>query len=221
MIPPEQVQKGFSSLISSIGDLVLDVPDAPELLSRFVLRAIVDDVLPPAVVTHIDAVRGRGLSHQPALIPFSSCCARCTTPPHRHPDSSSCSILNRHRHLHHSHAVTRQCPPGVLPRRQGPAAPLREPAGGAAQRGEGAALLGRGRWVGAQAPVQHVARTAVGVEQWHDAEAIRRGLLGCAGLKTPPQSVVLPAPFLSHACTALTRLYHRLFPALVVGIVTV
>lgn len=55
VIPPEQVQKGFSSLISSIGDLVLDVPDAPELLSRFVLRAIVDDVLPPAVVTHIDA----------------------------------------------------------------------------------------------------------------------------------------------------------------------
>ncbi len=31
-------------------DLVLDVPDAPELLSLFITRAVVDDVLPPAIV---------------------------------------------------------------------------------------------------------------------------------------------------------------------------
>lgn len=33
---------------SHTGDLVLDVPDAPELLSLFISRAVVDDVLPPA-----------------------------------------------------------------------------------------------------------------------------------------------------------------------------
>ncbi len=78
MIPPEQVQKGFSSLISSIGDLVLDVPDAPELLSRFVLRAIVDDVLPPAVVTHIDAVRGLSLLVSLMPLDLAFCCTPCT-----------------------------------------------------------------------------------------------------------------------------------------------
>jgi hypothetical protein len=34
----------------SAADLVLDVPDAPELLSLFITRAVVDDVLPPAIV---------------------------------------------------------------------------------------------------------------------------------------------------------------------------
>lgn len=31
------------------GDLVLDVPDAPDLLALFMARAVVDDVLPPAI----------------------------------------------------------------------------------------------------------------------------------------------------------------------------
>jgi hypothetical protein len=33
------------------GDLVLDVPDAPELLAMFITRAMVDDVLPPATIS--------------------------------------------------------------------------------------------------------------------------------------------------------------------------
>ncbi|KXZ45373.1 hypothetical protein GPECTOR_55g279 [Gonium pectorale] len=55
VISPDQVLKGFTSLFASLPDLLLDVPDAPDLLARFAARAVVDDVLPPAIVTHIDA----------------------------------------------------------------------------------------------------------------------------------------------------------------------
>ncbi|GLC39813.1 hypothetical protein PLESTM_000944900 [Pleodorina starrii] len=58
VIAPDQVVKGFTSLFSSLPDLVLDVPDAPELLARFVMRAVVDDVLPPAIVSYVDPESG-------------------------------------------------------------------------------------------------------------------------------------------------------------------
>ena len=51
MIPSDQVRKGFQEAIDSIEDTVLDVPDAAELLSLFISRAVVDDVLPPAITT--------------------------------------------------------------------------------------------------------------------------------------------------------------------------
>eukprot|EP00798_Chlamydomonas_sp_ICE-L_P006507 gene6507-3145_t len=53
VIPPEQVQKGFLSLVNSLEDLVLDVPGAPDLLATFISRAVVDDVLPPAMANRI------------------------------------------------------------------------------------------------------------------------------------------------------------------------
>eukprot|EP00879_Flechtneria_rotunda_P027618 GHRR01029593.1.p1 GENE.GHRR01029593.1~~GHRR01029593.1.p1 ORF type:complete len:199 (+),score=60.34 GHRR01029593.1:872-1468(+) len=48
VISADQMQKGFARLVESIDDLVLDVPDAVELLSLFIARGVVDDVLPPA-----------------------------------------------------------------------------------------------------------------------------------------------------------------------------
>jgi programmed cell death protein 4 len=37
----EQVQKGFARLVESLDDLLLDVPDAVELLSLFIARGVV------------------------------------------------------------------------------------------------------------------------------------------------------------------------------------
>jgi hypothetical protein len=37
----EQVQKGFGRLVESLDDLLLDVPDAVELLSLFIARGVV------------------------------------------------------------------------------------------------------------------------------------------------------------------------------------
>ena len=45
------MRKGFQTVVESIEDTVLDVPDAAELLSLFISRAVVDDVLPPAIAT--------------------------------------------------------------------------------------------------------------------------------------------------------------------------
>ena len=43
-----QMSSGFKRLLSVADDLVLDIPDAMHLLSLFLGRAIVDEVLPPA-----------------------------------------------------------------------------------------------------------------------------------------------------------------------------
>ena len=42
------MSSGFKRLLSVADDLVLDIPDAMHLLSLFLGRAIVDEVLPPA-----------------------------------------------------------------------------------------------------------------------------------------------------------------------------
>ncbi|KAK9748702.1 hypothetical protein RND81_02G074400 [Saponaria officinalis] len=47
IINPAQVYKGFSKLVECVDDLVVDIPDAVDVLSVFIARAIVDDILPP------------------------------------------------------------------------------------------------------------------------------------------------------------------------------
>jgi programmed cell death protein 4 len=45
------MQKGFARLVDALPDVLLDVPEALELLSLFVARAVVDDILPPSSIT--------------------------------------------------------------------------------------------------------------------------------------------------------------------------
>ena len=47
------MRKGFMSTIESVDDLKLDVPEAIELVSLFVARAVVDDIIPPAIVSKV------------------------------------------------------------------------------------------------------------------------------------------------------------------------
>jgi len=53
VIYPEQLRKGFEATINWVDDLKLDVPDAPELLALFLARAVVDEILPPAMIAKI------------------------------------------------------------------------------------------------------------------------------------------------------------------------
>lgn len=55
VIIPEQMTKGFVNLVESVDDLKLDVPGAADLVSLFVARAVVDDILAPSVVSKIAA----------------------------------------------------------------------------------------------------------------------------------------------------------------------
>jgi programmed cell death protein 4 len=45
-----EIEDGFQLLLYRLPDLVLDVPNAPQILAKFISRAIYDEVLPPAFV---------------------------------------------------------------------------------------------------------------------------------------------------------------------------
>jgi len=47
-ITPEQVQAGFLAALNSLPDFKLDSPEAPEILGKFLARAIFDEIIPPA-----------------------------------------------------------------------------------------------------------------------------------------------------------------------------
>ncbi|AES75245.1 MA3 DOMAIN-CONTAINING TRANSLATION REGULATORY FACTOR 2 [Medicago truncatula] len=48
IIHPSQVYKGFTKLVESADDLIVDIPDTVDILALFIARAVVDDILPPA-----------------------------------------------------------------------------------------------------------------------------------------------------------------------------
>ncbi|KAL2242290.1 UNVERIFIED_CONTAM: hypothetical protein Sindi_0347000 [Sesamum indicum] len=51
VIDPQQVYKGFQKLVESADDLIVDIPDAVDVLALFIARAVVDDILPPSFLT--------------------------------------------------------------------------------------------------------------------------------------------------------------------------
>lgn len=51
VIDPKQVYKGFQKLVHSADDLIVDIPNAVDILALFIARAIVDDILPPSFLT--------------------------------------------------------------------------------------------------------------------------------------------------------------------------
>lgn len=50
VVTSEQMQKGFAGVVNSVDDILLDVPDAINLIAVFIERAVVDDILPPSFV---------------------------------------------------------------------------------------------------------------------------------------------------------------------------
>lgn len=50
VIPPEKFTIGFQICLDAIDDLALDTPDATEVLAKFLARAIVDEIVPPAFI---------------------------------------------------------------------------------------------------------------------------------------------------------------------------
>ena len=50
----DQVAMGFTRVLGATDDLVLDCPEAVRLLSLFLGRAVVDEVLPPSFLTQVN-----------------------------------------------------------------------------------------------------------------------------------------------------------------------
>jgi len=51
ILTTDEVGKGIERLFEIIDDLMIDVPNAPRVLSQFVARAVVDELLPPVFLT--------------------------------------------------------------------------------------------------------------------------------------------------------------------------
>lgn len=55
-VSSEELSRGFDILLKEVDDLTIDMPDAPDMIGKFVARAIADDLLPPKFVA---AYKGR------------------------------------------------------------------------------------------------------------------------------------------------------------------
>jgi len=64
-----EIQDGFQLMLFRLPDLVLDVPEAPQLLAKFVSRAIYDEILPPAFIK--DAQVDNNLAKQTMSLAFA------------------------------------------------------------------------------------------------------------------------------------------------------
>jgi len=52
VISPSQMAEGFQQALDVMEDLVLDVPAAADMLGKFIARAIVDEIIPPAFLNN-------------------------------------------------------------------------------------------------------------------------------------------------------------------------
>jgi len=50
----QHISKGFQQLLDELDELTLDTPDAPEVLGKFIARAVADDCLPPCFVKNME-----------------------------------------------------------------------------------------------------------------------------------------------------------------------
>jgi len=50
VLSSDEVRLGFDQVLEELSDLTLDAPSAPEILGRFIARAVADDLLPPKYV---------------------------------------------------------------------------------------------------------------------------------------------------------------------------
>lgn len=60
VVTEEQVAIGFSKLLAATEDLTLDIPDTPRMLTLFLGRAIVDEVISPSFLAHVDKIIAPG-----------------------------------------------------------------------------------------------------------------------------------------------------------------
>lgn len=51
VISETDITKAFQSLLANLSDLILDIPDAADVLGNFIARAIADDCIPPKFLT--------------------------------------------------------------------------------------------------------------------------------------------------------------------------
>lgn len=51
-VTPDKITEGFQSALDSLDDISLDTPDASDVLAKFLARAIIDEIVPPAFLNN-------------------------------------------------------------------------------------------------------------------------------------------------------------------------
>lgn len=54
-VSPADISDGFKSTISKLDDIVLDIPEASDMLGKFIARAIIDEIIPPSFLKSVEA----------------------------------------------------------------------------------------------------------------------------------------------------------------------
>jgi len=55
VLTTEEIQDGFQLALNALDDISLDIPEATDLLSKFLARAVVDEVIPPIFLSQANA----------------------------------------------------------------------------------------------------------------------------------------------------------------------
>jgi len=54
-VTPEKIAEGFQAALDSLEDIIIDTPDAVDVLSKFLARAIFDEIVAPAFLKNAEA----------------------------------------------------------------------------------------------------------------------------------------------------------------------
>ena len=78
LLTHSHVARAFERLLEQADDLTLDVPNAPDMLAKFLARAVHDEILPPAFLTdaHVAAVGGAVVQSTITLLSIKQASAR-------------------------------------------------------------------------------------------------------------------------------------------------
>ncbi|CAB3980331.1 programmed cell death 4-like [Paramuricea clavata] len=74
IVTEDEISQGFMDVLDDLEDITLDTPDAPEVLGKFIARAVADDCLPPAFVknytedTSAESLQRKALSRADVLL---------------------------------------------------------------------------------------------------------------------------------------------------------
>lgn len=80
VIAERDICKGLDHVLQNLSDVTLDVPDAPEVLGKFIARAVADDCIPPRYVGQhppaAEALGQRSLQRAQDLLSMPNAIAR-------------------------------------------------------------------------------------------------------------------------------------------------
>jgi len=55
LVPSDKIEQAFQCTLDSLEDIVIDIPNGPDFLAKFIARAIFDEAIPPSFLRHAES----------------------------------------------------------------------------------------------------------------------------------------------------------------------